>query len=1075
MGRTPGDRRSQDGTLGLVEAVTPDGLEYWYDPNDPFYGYLSNNRFSTKYPISYLWGSAAPASDTQETKVGQEAREYTAAALDGAIGTIYGTDRVGADVFFGPVATNNQTSTIVGLGFGDGPYDSLVKVEDSAGRLVYNGGGAAISGPGVSFNGASGALPDSSTYDFSSSAFHWYPGVDAPATADAFLYGATGEASATFERYPGLSYGAGAINSSSDNQLSFTDLKWTIKARKVYDPRKDSTNGGAGTHRLNDPTTWEWSENAMLCTADFVRCKYVGIGAGANGINWASVARIATICDQVQADGKKRFTLNITIKRDAPLESHLRTLLAHFRGTFAIVADATTGVGQFKFYIDDTATDVASGLTGVVIDESNCRVVKRPPTLSSQTPTQVFWSWVDPSRDYQPAKADYMRADAQAGLVDIIPAEYNGEGTRYPGEAQSNATYWLKKRNAGPGVSVIGTKAYPFLALEIYDVVTCNLPSFALASWMGRIVRIGKSPNGEYAIDLEPYDPTIYGYITKTVETKPTITAPNPYAAPPAVTVATLVEELYRDQTGVTQSHIKVTWVSQTSYPYYAATRVRVQKSDGTALFTLDEVPSGPLYIPSTLTPGITYTVTFNTVNLQGKLSADYTPDPLVTRGKTTPPADVPLVYAQQRLKEVQISIQAATDPDIRGYEYRRGTTADTWATMQTVAQVGGSTLYILDTPSNSSSLASGTWRYAVKAFDYAKNYSQNAVTVDVVVQNVGPTLSEGTSAYVPGLSGFGTNNTYRIPMGSGAVGCDLIYEGLTINQAAIDNVPPYQPVVPGAFLLCRTISPATIDAEIAAHAFTSLQQWEDNLDGPRRAPISLGDLCPATIDAQIAANGYASIAQWESTLFVPRYGRQALWAPLDSDVCSGAFIVESSAFGSAYRNIELRERYSGVTRVGIDSPDIVTRLEPILLNGFVGPIARTGPTGGTITNSRFQISTNSRFAQTMLLPSDPLRVVVDTQERIVAAIAVLDVATDGSGNASYTLPASQQLPPLCTLVITPSITSSPSSSAGWKISSVSNTSFTINVTDGTGTPVSGATLRVIVEDRGLGGTSFGT
>lgn len=43
-----------------------------------------------------------------------------------------------------------------------------------------------------------------------------------------------------------------------------------VKGRRLYDPRKDSTNGGSGLHRVDDATTWEWSNNATLCRRDYI-------------------------------------------------------------------------------------------------------------------------------------------------------------------------------------------------------------------------------------------------------------------------------------------------------------------------------------------------------------------------------------------------------------------------------------------------------------------------------------------------------------------------------------------------------------------------------------------------------------------------------------------------------------------------------------------------------------------------------------------------------------------------------------------------------------------------------------
>ena len=43
-----------------------------------------------------------------------------------------------------------------------------------------------------------------------------------------------------------------------------------VKGRRVYDPRLDSTNGGSGSHRYTDATTWAWSQNSVLCRRDYL-------------------------------------------------------------------------------------------------------------------------------------------------------------------------------------------------------------------------------------------------------------------------------------------------------------------------------------------------------------------------------------------------------------------------------------------------------------------------------------------------------------------------------------------------------------------------------------------------------------------------------------------------------------------------------------------------------------------------------------------------------------------------------------------------------------------------------------
>lgn len=85
-----------------------------------------------------------------------------------------------------------------------------------------------------------------------------------------------------------------------------------IEAALCYDPRKDSTAGGSGTHRLDDPDSWEWTDNAALIIGDYW-AHPDGYGVGADGVNWANIAAEADICDQtvttVDAQTIKRWRI----------------------------------------------------------------------------------------------------------------------------------------------------------------------------------------------------------------------------------------------------------------------------------------------------------------------------------------------------------------------------------------------------------------------------------------------------------------------------------------------------------------------------------------------------------------------------------------------------------------------------------------------------------------------------------------------------------------------------------------------------------------------------------------------
>ncbi len=77
-----------------------------------------------------------------------------------------------------------------------------------------------------------------------------------------------------------------------------------IEGAKVYDPRLDSTfPGGSGSHRLNDESTWEYSENPALHAGTYAYGRYqngvrvLGVGLPSDAIDWEVVAAWANVCE----------------------------------------------------------------------------------------------------------------------------------------------------------------------------------------------------------------------------------------------------------------------------------------------------------------------------------------------------------------------------------------------------------------------------------------------------------------------------------------------------------------------------------------------------------------------------------------------------------------------------------------------------------------------------------------------------------------------------------------------------------------------------------------------------------
>ena len=93
---------------------------------------------------------------------------------------------------------------------------------------------------------------------------------------------------------------------------------FVVRGALCYDPRLDSTVGGAGAHRWADPATWTWSENPIVTRYKFARgffaCDRVNqpdqllVGRGLSTVEAppANLFHRANLCDEI-VDGEPRY------------------------------------------------------------------------------------------------------------------------------------------------------------------------------------------------------------------------------------------------------------------------------------------------------------------------------------------------------------------------------------------------------------------------------------------------------------------------------------------------------------------------------------------------------------------------------------------------------------------------------------------------------------------------------------------------------------------------------------------------------------------------------------------------
>ncbi|WP_022697935.1 hypothetical protein [Euryhalocaulis caribicus] len=68
----------------------------------------------------------------------------------------------------------------------------------------------------------------------------------------------------TAHKLAGLAYVIVEMKYDDDSMTQYPSWLFEIEGARLYDRRKDTTAGGSGSHRLDDPSTWEYSTNAAV-------------------------------------------------------------------------------------------------------------------------------------------------------------------------------------------------------------------------------------------------------------------------------------------------------------------------------------------------------------------------------------------------------------------------------------------------------------------------------------------------------------------------------------------------------------------------------------------------------------------------------------------------------------------------------------------------------------------------------------------------------------------------------------------------------------------------------------------
>lgn len=122
----------------------------------------------------------------------------------------------------------------------------------------------------------------------------------------------------------------------------------------AYDWRLDSTSGGSGSHRRNDPTTWAETNNVTIWTVNILWRRF--------GVDWdrhfapalAILSDEADICDEavtLKAGGTvRRYEVGLWFEATTPLKTFLSAMLAAMDGHFSVRRDGAYIIRAGHYY-----------------------------------------------------------------------------------------------------------------------------------------------------------------------------------------------------------------------------------------------------------------------------------------------------------------------------------------------------------------------------------------------------------------------------------------------------------------------------------------------------------------------------------------------------------------------------------------------------------------------------------------------------------------------------------------------------------------------------------------------------
>jgi len=552
----------------------------------------------------------------------------------------------------------------------------------------------------------------------------------------------------------GLAYVALRFKWNQDAFNGLPEVRVTVRGKKIYDPRLDSTKGGSGSHRQDDATTWAYSANSSLVLLDYLRNSRYGKGLPNDAFetNYDSFKTSANTCDtQVTpysgaTSDINLFETNAVIDSEKKVLENVRELLVPMRAIFNYTQ------GKYKVIIEGTGSSQLLLTKDNVVSE-----VKLQGESKSEKYNRVIGTFTNPEKDYQSDTVSYPPfddsaldpADQHATMLSddnntLLERSFDMLQVTSPYQAEEICENILKRSRNNLKAEVTVTSEA--LNLSIGDIVTATYDTAGFSAKPFRVMSLAINSDSTVTLGLEEHQDNFYTWEEK--GEAPTIAdtvLPNPFSVSAPASV-TLSDQLIEYSDGVVITALDVTiGASPDSFVDYYQVEYKLSTD---ATYQVSGQVKGLNHRILNVIDGLTYNVrvkAFNTLGVQ----SSYTSATRTIIGGIAPPSDVTDFSCNIIGGDAHLSWQQITDLDLAHYQIRYSTLTSgaSWANSVSLVEK-------VARPATSVTVPARVGSYLIKAVDKNGNYSSNETIIATNVTTIGNYNAVATQTESPTFSG---------------------------------------------------------------------------------------------------------------------------------------------------------------------------------------------------------------------------------------------------------------------------------------------------------------------------------